>query len=380
MTKIERPKLSEYDVIQRFLEDVYGHSYGYFPLAYPQVWKKQNTDGFKNTFIIKEKGNIVSLLRIFPLKTIQNGVDVNLAGIGSVSTLYSHRGKGYMTELLQHSFQEMEKQKFPLSVLGGDRHRYGNFGYENGGRVVNVTVSPRGIHRVGIKSLAAKRYGGEKDILSKMIGAYNGLSYRKRRSENDFEEIYTKPGLAVYYTGKGKDFAFIVISATESRDAGKMVFEFAGKSEMIPGILRHLSERFGFASFSLSFPDFSDVPESIISAASNWSVSPGLMIKIVNLKQTLQLFSRQPGFFFPEGEEVTLTMEDKESVVMSKKRGSFIIQKGRGKNEVALSEMDMVRLLFGLSFWAPAGIEEGILHTLRQFLPFNLFLGHLDHI
>jgi predicted acetyltransferase len=377
--KINRPKLSEYDRIQRFLEDVYGHSYNYFSLAYPQVWKKENSD-LKNVFVIREEENIVSLVRIFPLKTVQNGIDVNLAGIGSVSTLYSHRGKGYMTELLKASFKEMARQKFPLSVLGGDRHRYGNFGYENGGRVLNITVSTRDILRGNIKSLTAKRYGGEKNILQKMIKTYNNLNYRKKRSEREFKEIYTKPRIAVYYTVEGKNFAFVVMSATEFRDSNTRVLEFAGKDEMILGLLQYLGERFGFASFSLSFPDFSEVPVSIMPVVSNWSINPGLMIKIVNLKQTLQLFSGQPGFFFPEGEEVTLTIENKESVVMNKKHGCLRIQEGKGINEVVLNEMGMVRLLFGISFWAPEKTEEGALHTLRQFLPFNLFLGHLDHI
>src|SRR4030042_1359423 len=100
--RIEKPKLSEYDKILRFLEDVYGHSYDYFPLTYPQAWKRENSD-FRNVFVIRDRGEIVSLVRVFPLETVQNGVRVKLAGIGSVSTAYSHRGKGYMTELLQRA-------------------------------------------------------------------------------------------------------------------------------------------------------------------------------------------------------------------------------------------------------------------------------------
>jgi len=100
MVRIVRPKPSEYEGLQRFLEDVYGHSFNFFPSAYPSVWKKENTD-FKNIFVIKEKNKIVSLVRIFPLRTIQNGVEMNLAGIGAVSTLYSHRGKGYMGAFTQ---------------------------------------------------------------------------------------------------------------------------------------------------------------------------------------------------------------------------------------------------------------------------------------
>lgn len=377
--KIDRPKLSEYDKIQRFLEDVYGHSYNYFSLAYPQVWKKKDAD-FRNVFVIRDRGEIVSLVRVFPLETVQNGVSVKLAGIGSVSTAYSHRGRGYMTELLQRSFQEMEKQKLPLSVLGGDRHRYGNFGYENGGRVVELIISSRGFRKKCIKPLAVKRYAGDEKTLAKMIKAYNGLNYRKKRTALEFKEIYGKPGISVCYTEKGKDFAFVVLSATEIRDGNKKVLEFAGKSELVPGILQHLGERFGFPGFSLSFPDFSEVPVSIMSAASYWNIYPGMMIKIISLKQTMQIFSKQPDFFLPDGEEITLSIRNKESVLMSRKQGHFKIKNGRGMNEIVLDEADMVRLLFGVSFWAPKGTKERVVQMLRQFLPLNLFLGRLDCI
>ncbi|MCM8761692.1 MAG: GNAT family N-acetyltransferase, partial [Candidatus Omnitrophica bacterium] len=143
--KIGRAFPSEYEDIQRILEDVYGHGFNYFPSAYPSVWKKVNTD-FENIFVIREKDKIVSLVRIFPLKTVQCCVDINLAGIGAVSTLYPYRGKGYMNLLLQHTFKEMEEQNFPLSVLGGDRHRYNTFGYENAGKVIELIISTRGLN------------------------------------------------------------------------------------------------------------------------------------------------------------------------------------------------------------------------------------------
>ncbi|HOL22129.1 MAG TPA: GNAT family N-acetyltransferase, partial [bacterium] len=82
--RIVRARPSEYDRIQRFLEDVYGHGFNYFPSAYPSVWERENTD-FRNIFVIREDKKIVSLVRIFPLNTVQGGVDVDLAGIGAVS-------------------------------------------------------------------------------------------------------------------------------------------------------------------------------------------------------------------------------------------------------------------------------------------------------
>ncbi|MCX8082398.1 MAG: GNAT family N-acetyltransferase [bacterium] len=379
--KIENALSSEYEYIQRFLEDVYGHSFNYFPAAYPYVWKKHTTD-FKNIFVIREKGKIVSLVRIFPLKTIQNGVEIDLAGIGSVSTLYSHRGKGYMSLLLQHTFEKMKQEGFPLSVLGGDRHRYNNFGYENAGKVIELEIFSRGLKKYGVKAFPALRYDNtDKKILHKIMGLIERSNYRKIRTVREFEEVYRKQGINVYYTVKGMDFAFVVVSAIEVMDSGmKSIVEFGGKPELIAGILQHLVERFGFTGFKICFPDFTEIPSDFISFASSWDIRSGMMLKIINLKKTLEGLSKRDDFLFPDDKEITLTIKDRESVIISKKDGILKIENGRGENEISLTEIEMVRLLFGTFFWVPEKTDKKVIGILRQFLPMSIYLPYLDLI
>lgn len=377
--KIERPLPSEYDSIQRFLEDVYGHSFNYFPSFYP-LWKKKNSD-FRNIFVIREKGKIVSLVRIFPLKTVQGGVDINFAGIGAVSTLYSHRGKGFMSVLLNHTFEEMRKQNFSLSVLGGDRHRYNNFGYENAGRVVELIITTRGLKKYRIQPVFSHRYNNsQKEILDRIIDISQRYPYRKRRTKKEFEEVYRRQGINVYYAQQGKNFAFVVISAIEVKDGVKNILEFGGSAELIPCILQHLVERFGFSAFSIDFPDISEIPSNLMCLASSWNIRTCFMIKIINLKQTIEILSKRKDFLFPDNEEITLTINNKESVVVSKKEGSLQIKEGKGRNEISVNDVDMVRLLFGSSFWVPDGTDIKTVRILRQFLPINIYLPRLDMI
>jgi len=378
--KIAKAKPSEYDGIQRFLEDVFGHAYNYFSLFYPKEWKKEYTD-FKNVFVIKEKREIISLVRIFPLSTIQNGININLAGIGNVSTAYRCRGMGYMTELLNRSFEEMKRQKFPLSVLGGDRHRYGNFGYENGGRVADAVISARSLQKAGIKPVDAERYkGNDKKYLAEMIKAYNARLYRTKRNAVEFDEACRRIGIAVYSAGKRNSFGYIAVNAKETREQGKKVLEFAGNNETILGILAHLSGRFGFPAYSLSFPGVCEIPEKMLALSSEWTIKSDMMIKIISLKDTLQQFSKQKEFSFPEGKEITFTIKNGESAVMNKQRGKVTVKNGSGRNEMVLSETEMVRLLFGSSFWMPTGTNFKTANILKQFLPFSLYLDYLDRI
>lgn len=380
--KIVKAKPSEYDSIQRFLEDVFGHAFNYFSLFYPKAWKKEYTD-FRNIFVMKEKGEIISLVRIFPLATLQNGIKINFAGIGGVSTAYRCRGKGYMTELLNLSFAEMKRQKFPLSVLGGDRHRYGNFGYENGGGIADVVISAKSLHKACIKPVSAQRYEGrDKKNLAEMMKVYNSRAYRTERNADEFDEACRRIGTALYYAGKGSGFGYLAVNATETREQGgiKKVLEFAGNNETILGILAHLSGRFGFPAYSMSFPGLCEIPEKMLALSSEWTIKSDMMIKIISLKDTLAKFSKQKDFLFPEGEEITLTLKNGESAVMNKRNGNITVKNGRGKNELVLSETEMVRLLFGASFWMPAVTNVKTARILKQFLPFNLYLDYLDRI
>ncbi|MCD6221708.1 GNAT family N-acetyltransferase [bacterium] len=372
---VERAKKSEYEKIQRFLESAYGHSYNWFPLSYPQVWKKNNTD-FKNTFIIKEKGEIVSLVRIFPLPLILDGIEVNFAGIGAVATSYSHRGKGYMSALLQESFKEMKKQKFPLSILWGDRYRYKNFGYEVAGKKIFITITSRGLVKNKIESdKNTKRFQGEEKILEKIIKAYNHHPYRKKRTQKEFEERFKKVSSATYYLQKKNKFAYISISV----ETGFRIIESGGDERLVLQILKYIEERFGYSSFSLYYPDFEFIPELIVSAASSWEIKPEGMIKIIDLYHTLKVFSKKFSLI-PENFPITFSIKNGESVIVEKKSGKVNVLKGKGKNEILLDEIDMVKFLFGTSFWELKGIKKEITDVLRSVLPINVFMWVFDHI
>ncbi len=376
--KVLSAKPSEYEEIQRFLEEAYGHSFNFFNERWLKVWKKDYTD-FENILIIKEKQQIISLVRIFPLMFIQKGVRIKTAGIGNVSTLYSHRGKGYMSCLLEESFCRMRKEKYPVSVLWGDRHRYGYFGYENCGSNIVLRINVRGINKMGIKQVDPKRYFGQSEALEKIIDIYNTNSYRKQRTKKDFTALYAAMGVATYYAEKGKEFAYLSIASSDSGAQGT-VKEYGGNSELLLGILKYLNERFGHDSFVLVFPDMREIPDILLAASSNWEISKSCMLKIINLKETLRLFSQHPDFHFPEGEEITFTIKDGESATIVKQQGILSIREGKGRNEIVLDETGMVRLLFGTYFWAPADVDSTTLQMLKMFLPFKFFVWRMDTV
>lgn len=372
--EIKKPSKNEYEKIMRFLEDVYGHFYNLFPLSYPQSWKEKNTD-FNNILIIEDNKKLCSLVRIFPLTLIQNGIKIKFGGIGAVSTDYEERGKGYMSILLKEAIKKMEKEDYPLSILWGDRHRYINFGYENSGKLVNVSITTRGLEKNKINSVKAKKYLGEKEVLMKVIDEYNKKNYRIERDFEYFNEIYKKLFVSLYYTEENGKFSYVVINEQGSETK---VYEFAGEPYEIARILKYLSDRFGKSKFYLEFPNFEEIPDIILKICSGWNVSNTGMIKIISLKKTIEIFLPLIEKNFPEGEEILFEIENKEKIGIKKKNGKIeFIQ--NGENVIKLKEEEMVRLFFNLSDIG-VKIDDNIKKICRNFLPMDLFFPTIDHI
>jgi len=374
--KIEKAKSSEYKKIMRFLEDVYGHPYNYFSNVYP-AWKEKNTFLFENTFIIKEHNEIVSLVRIFPLNLLLNGVKIKVGGIGSVSTSFSCRGKGYMSILLKESIEEMKRKNYPVSILWGDRHRYINFGYENAGQIIEVTITKRGLDKCKIKSIEGKKYLGEKDVFKKIFDSYNKLSFRKERTKQEADLIYKRQGMSVYYAINNNDFVYIVI---EGNYCTGTIIEQSGKPSLLLSLLRSLEERFGTTNFTIQYPNVSEIPDEILDAVSSWRILPSGMVKILNLKDTFDAYKKVIEKYFPEGEEISFQMEGGNPVILKKTNKELIIEEGKGKNFIFLKEHEMVKLVFGTFLWYPSNISFSAIKIIKNIFPLKIFLWRLDHI
>ncbi|MCL5408893.1 MAG: GNAT family N-acetyltransferase [Candidatus Omnitrophica bacterium] len=366
---ILRAKKDEYDEIQRFIEEVFGRGYNYWAQTYPSVWKKDNTR-YENTFIIKEDGKIVSLIRLAPVNMVINNTKIKLGGIGAVSTSYEHRGKGYMSSLMKAMIEEMKKEKYPISILWGDRHRYSNFGYENSGDIVEVCITARGIEKLKVELINAKRFLGQKEILKKIIDIYNKHPIRIERTYEEFKEIFKKQGSLTYYAVEKEKFGYVSIQ-------GEFIEEYGGSPDIILKIMKYLNKRFGTQQFLMHFPTFSLIPQKILKVASWWhKISVG-MIKIISLKDTLQIYQKNFKENLSDREEITFTIKNGESIIIKKSNGHIQLEEGIGKNQICLSESEMVRLLFSSPDWFP---DIPCLKTLKSICPFETFFWRLNMV
>ncbi|MBN1875399.1 MAG: GNAT family N-acetyltransferase [Anaerolineae bacterium] len=147
-TKIRTVRVEEFEDFVDFIDRGFGEWKGFFPSIHPHLYQP-TPEACSWGYVIEENGKLVAHVGLYPLETVTAGVSLYIGGIGGVTTAPEARGKGYMSQLLYHVIGEMRAQNMPLSWLGGDRQRYGQFGWELAGRVYTLSFSTRALERTG---------------------------------------------------------------------------------------------------------------------------------------------------------------------------------------------------------------------------------------
>ena len=93
--------------------------------------------------VAMEDGRIRGTVAMIPLELRAKGCDFALRGgyIGSVSVHSRYEHRGYMRALMDMQLQEAKRQDFDFVALGGQRQRYGYWGFEKCGVGVKFHVN-----------------------------------------------------------------------------------------------------------------------------------------------------------------------------------------------------------------------------------------------
>ncbi len=118
-----------------------------FSTLLPSIY--QPTDEFMAyNHAVREDGSIRAVVGLFPLDWQVGDARLTIGGIGGVSTHPSVRGKGYMKLLMNHCVEHMKSEGMQLSWLGGQRQRYGYFGYEKCGLQLRISLTAANVRHV----------------------------------------------------------------------------------------------------------------------------------------------------------------------------------------------------------------------------------------
>ena len=99
----------------------------------PKIYKDRYRPAYHNFAVRQPDGVFRAAVGNFDNDMRVGGVALKTCCIGNVAVGKDFRGRGYMVDLMNASVEDMKKRGVDLSYLGGQRQRYGYFGYENAG-------------------------------------------------------------------------------------------------------------------------------------------------------------------------------------------------------------------------------------------------------
>ena len=360
-----------YDMM-KFLEKSYRHHRGLFPTRYPHVWSK-DTIQYENRIILKKDGKIVSHVGIFPLTMIVDDARIKMGGIGGVATLQEYRGKGYMIKLMNYSIEKMKRDGYPISILWGDRQRYGHFGYETVGKLAVFSISLRSLKAESKpKEVEFEVYDND---LNKVIENHEKEPIRIERSKRDYSLLFDIPYLMTFLGNE----SYISYMHYDPR----VIIEYGGEPNklisLIYSFLKAFNIEFGISSIEVQAPYYSyDTFYKLRSVCSDWSIRPEAMVKILSLSK---LFKEYKPLLEEKELKLEFSLENRDSgeaVRVTIERESVEVEENRKSNlHLALNERDLVKLIFD-------GVEEvglsGKYSILSSVFPLPLHVWELDHI
>jgi predicted N-acetyltransferase YhbS len=371
---IRHVRLDEFESFIRYLEQAFGHSKAFFQRAYPHLYRPTET-ALAWAYVIEEDGEIVSHVGLYPIETVTAGVRMTVGGIGAVSTAPAARGKGYMTQLLDHIIVEMRRIGYPISWLGGDRQRYGTFGWEMASPVYNLHFSGRSLawHNVAPAEIEEVLPDEALPAVERFmdVPACHAIrpNLKHQIHKMDHRFFVSNDGYAILQ-GQARDHIRIV----------ELVSASGNEAGWIQGLL---DWNFGSeATWELSPWDRARVGR-LMPYASAWMGGYPTMYRINDLTQTLTLAKdalaaraaalRNSSVALGLRERdrttvTTLTVEDGEIDVRSDKHASAYLE---------LESVEAARLMLG---GPPLSPEIAVPQDLAALLPLPCYVLPFDHV
>lgn len=372
---IRQVRKSEWEPFLRFLERSYGrgHGWGWFPKNYPGLYSLEE-ECLSCFRVIEKDGQIVSHVGLFPLEVIADGLTITIGGIGGVATLPEERGKGHMTKLLDHVIEKMHEKKMPLSFLGGDRHRYGNFGWEIAGEKVVLHMTERSMSKADIKPVPVKEFPAE-EARSDIGKLYSELRFRVERSET-LLSVLRKSGNRIWLTDDG-------YLCGQTAGQALIVNEVVSLSGKQTSLVRSVMEWCFVkqAEIALCREDTERLSR-FMQAASYWQIVPEGMFRVNECSEVLNCFKpllEKRARELKLGDfSLSLGLRFGEKVDVAGLRltaGILHISKEKMDPYVELDERDGVKLLIG----GPLSGREK-LEKLSALLPVPIHIPNLDAV
>lgn len=121
----------EHGALLSLIDTAFGFEQGNFLAILPKLYRGEYAPWESNLCVFEDGVPSATVGAYYDTVTV-GGEELSVCGIGNVGVHPDYRGRGYMIDIMTALCDEMERRGADISLLGGDRFRYGHFGFDPG--------------------------------------------------------------------------------------------------------------------------------------------------------------------------------------------------------------------------------------------------------
>ena len=331
---------------------------------------------------LREEGSIRAIVGVFPLTWKLGDATLRIAGVGGVSCHPRYRKRGFMGQLMRHCVEAMREEGYPLSWLGGQRQRYGYYGYEKCGINYQLSLAPINVRHVfgdgdlGIEFRPLERQ--DRTHLQGVIGLHDAQPIRGVRPRERFYNMllswYDKPHIAL--SPDSRMIGYVVANGN-----GDRITEILAVNEGEPElqIAAAWVQQHGEATFDLA-PSNRLLPK-LAAVCGGMSVHSSGNWQIFDWAAALDALLKAQGTLIPLTDgAVVIEIADYGKVLLEVAGGSARCIRSDAAPALQTDAFTAMRLLFGPLPPATVLALPQAAAALEQWCPLPLFWGRQDGV
>lgn len=339
----------------------------------PKLYKKEY-DPCHNNFVVMEGADMCAAVGSYTHTIHAGGADLRIAGIGNVAVTLEHRSKGYMKDCMQLALDAMLEEQVDLSDLGGQKQRYGYFGYEPAGMDINFRVTATNLrHCCGKEAVSGLTVqmltAADTAVFAQIDALYRSVAPYAERPLNAAFDILSSWRSAPYAAFEGSEFIgyFILtrgsdVSELRAADAANTVRLVMAAHETAQKDINITVSPYDLKTLAALYP-----------LCENYELSHAHQYTVLNYERVIRAFLQESASIhklcdgtlrllihgYAKDEQLEVCVRD--SVVS--------VTPCEGDLDLELGHLDAIRLLFGLNSAHRAQLSP----ETEQWLPIPLF-------
>ena len=334
--------------------------------------------------VVCADGEVVSHISIVEDELVIGDDTITCWGFTGVGTDPRYRGRGFMSDILDLLVERMADHEIPLAKLGGDRIRYGRWGWERGGPERRYRITDRYLDVGDGENLTLHRYQESADEIDLFDRLYREKRYRVQRDREHWRTVLNRQQFTTLYTDAPGTTAYAVFTRGRENRRRSTVTEMAGDEAGLRAILHHIVTVFGNNTISVRAHP-SDPLNAFLAkpdVCGSWDTGTNRSLRLNCLPDVITAYQSemtQSCRAYPvESSSATLAIEEDDDPITVEWDGEDVtVERTDASPDIRLDRMAMTRLLF----WDGRTVDGYDRHPLVEAItPLQYWAPKLDQV